>query len=331
MHFRQWKRREFVTLLGGAVVWPVAARAQQRVMPVIGFVGATSPDTNADRLREFRRGLRDEGFVERENVMTEYRWAASQFDRFPALAAELVGRKVDVIAVTHEAAGLAAKTATATIPIAFLSSDDPVRLGLVASLARPGGNVTGINFLSTELVAKRLELLRGLVPGATRIAVLVNPTDAPNAEAHVKDAEAAAHAMGVQIQVLRASNSREIDAAFATFEHKQPDALFIGANSLFSNRRIQLANLASRYRMPMTGGVREIAEAGALMSYGSNVGDAFGQLGVYIGRILKGTKPADLPVMQASKFELVINAQTARMLGLTVPDTLLAIADEVIE
>ena len=262
----------------------------------------------------------------------EYRWAEGQNDRLPELVADLVRRRVAVIVTTGGvAAALAAKPATTTIPIVFGTGDDPVRLGLVASLARPGGNLTGINFFTAELAAKRLELLRELVPAATRVAVLVNPANATNTETTLRDVEPAARALGLQIHVLNASTSREIDAAFATFVRERPDALFVGPDPFFVSRRVQLANLAARYAVPMTSASRDFAEAGGLMSYGTNIADAYRQIGVYAGRILKGAKPADLPVVQASKFELVINAQTARMLGLTVPPMLLARADEVIE
>jgi ABC-type uncharacterized transport system substrate-binding protein len=328
------RRREFITLLGGAAAaWPLAARAQQPAMPVIGLIDTRSPDTlMEDRLRAFRQGLKDTGYVESENVAIEYRWADNQTDRLPALAAELVRRQVAVIATAGgPAAVMAAKAATTTIPIVFAVAEDPVRLGLVASLARPGGNLTGINYFSGELTAKRLELLRELVPAATRVAVLVNPANAVNAESIVRDVEPAARAMGLQIQVLNASTSQEINAAFATFVREQPDALFVGNDPFFTSRRVQLAALAARHAVPATYSAHEIAEAGGLMSYGTSQTDAWRQVGVYTGRVLKGAEPADLPVVQASKFELVINAETARMLGLTVPDKLLARADEVIE
>jgi ABC-type uncharacterized transport system substrate-binding protein len=330
------KRREFITLLGGAAAaWPVAVRAQQSAMPampVIGFLNPTSLDAFAERLRAFRQGLKETGYVEGENVAIEYRWAEGQHDRLPALAADLVQRKVAVIATSGGfAVTLAAKAATTTIPILFVLAEDPVRLGLVASLARPGGNLTGINFLAAEVAAKRLELLRELVPAATRVAVLVNPADARITESTLRDVEAAARAMGLRIQVLNASTSREIEAAFATFVRDRPDALFVGADPLFVGQRVKLANLASRHAVPATYSQRAIAEAGGLMSYGSNILDAWRQLGTYTGRILKGLKPADLPVVQGTKFELVINAHIARMLGLTVPDKLLVAADEVIE
>ena len=325
------RRREFITLLGGAVTWPFAAHAQQPAMPVIGFLDLRSPDGLADRLRAFRQGLKDTGYVEGENVAIEYRWADNQINRLPELAAELVRRRVAVIAAIGPQAAFAAKAATTTIPIVFGVPEDPVKIGLVASLARPGGNLTGINFLSAEVVAKRLELLRELVPGAARVAVLVNPTSPTNTEATVRDVGAAARAMGLQIQIYNASSSREIDAAFATFVPERPDALFVSPDPLFTNRRVQLVNTAARHAVPATYSHREFAEVGGLMSYGPNQADSTRHIGVYTGRILKGAKPADLPVVQTSKFELVINAQTARMLGFNVPPMLLARADEVIE
>jgi putative tryptophan/tyrosine transport system substrate-binding protein len=324
------KRREFITLLGAATAWPLAARAQQPAMPIIGLLDSRSPDGMTDRLRAFREGLKDSGYVERENVAIEYRWAENQLDRLPELAAELVRRQVAVIAATSTSAAFAAKAATTTTPIVFVVGEDPVRLGLVASLARPGGNLTGINILSGELTAKRLDLLREMVPGAARIAVLVNPANVMTENA-LRDVAAAARVMGLQIQVLNASTSREIDAAFATFVRERPDAVFVGLDVFFISRRAQLVNLASRHALPATYHLREFAEAGGLMSYGTNIVDTFRQVGVYAGRILKGAKPADLPVVQSTKFELVINAWTARMLGLAVPDKLLVAADEVIE
>jgi ABC-type uncharacterized transport system substrate-binding protein len=327
-------RRDFAALLGGAAVaWPLVVHAQQPPMPVIGFLDIRSPDTMMEgRLRAFRQGLKDTGYVERENVAIEYRWADGQFDRLPALATELVRRNVAVIAATGGTpVAFAAKAATTTIPIVFGVAEDPVRLGLVASLARPDGNLTGINFLIGELAAKRLELLRALVTAATRVAVLVNPAHATNTESTLRDVEPAARDMGLQIQVLNASTSREIDAAFATIVRERPDALFVGNDAFFNARRVQLVLLAGRHGVPAIYWDREFAEAGGLMTYGSNIVDVYRQLGVYAGRILKGAKPPDLPVVQSSKFELVINAQTARMLGLTVPDKLLATADEVIE
>jgi ABC-type uncharacterized transport system substrate-binding protein len=325
------KRRAFITLLGGAAAWPLAARAQQQGMPVIGIFDIRSPDAMTDRLRAFRQGLKDIGYVEGENVTIEYHSAENQIDRLPALAVELVRRKVAVIAVSGGgSAALAAKAATTTIPIVFVTAEDPVRLGLVASLARPGGNLTGVSILTAELAAKRLELLRELVPGAVRMAVFANPNN-PAAHIRLRELDAAARSMGLQIQVLSTSTSREIDAAFATFVRERPDTLFVGADSFLNSRRVQLALLAAFHRVPATFASREYAEAGGLMSYGTNIADAFRQLGLYAGRILKGTKPADLPVVQSSKFELVINAQTARMLDLTIPSTLLSTADEVIE
>jgi putative ABC transport system substrate-binding protein len=324
------KRRQFITLLGGAAAaWPLAARAQRPAMPVIGLLDQRSPDALADRLRGFRQGLKDAGFVEGQNAAIESRWAENQVDRLPELAADLVRRQVAVIvAPSGLAPALAAKAATKTIPIVFVIADDPVRLGLVASLARPGSNLTGINFLSGELTAKRLELLRELMPSATRVAVLVNPANAENPEREVK---AAARSIGLQIQTLNASTIREINAAFATFVRERPDAVFVGLDPFFNSRRIQLVQLAARYAIPASYPVRDFAEAGGLMSYGANIADAWRQAGSYAGRILKGAKAADLPVVQATKFELVFNVQTATMLGLTVPDKLLVAADEVIE
>ena len=324
------RRRQFIILGGAAVAWPLAARAQQPAMPVVGFLNPASPDGWAERLRGFRQGLKQTGFVEGENVAIEYRWAENQLDRLPALAADLVRRRVAVIAATAPQSAFAAKDATSTIPIVFTTNEDPVKVGLVASIARPGGNLTGINFFSGEVGAKRLDLLRELVPSATRIAVLVNSAN-PATESTVKGVETAARVSGLQIQILNARTSREISEAFATFLHQKPDALFVAGDPFFGSRRVQLVNLASRHMLPATFALRDYAEAGGLMSYGASISDAYLQVGVYAGRILKGARPSDLPVVQASKFELVINAETARMLGLTVPPSLLAIADEVIE
>ena len=325
------RRRKFITLLGGAAVaWPMAARAQQATMPVIGFLNSTSPD--ADRVRAFLQGLNDIGYVEGENVAVEYRWAENRPDRLPALAAELVRRNVALIVATGGTLpALAAQAATRTIPIVFGVGDDPVRLGLVASLARPGGNATGINFFLGELTAKRLELLRELVPVATRVAVLVNPANAMRAESTIKGAEDAAHALGLQTKTLIASTGGEIHAAFESLARERPDALFVGSDPFFTIRRVQLATLAARLGLPASFASRENVEVGGLMSYGTNINDAFRQNGTYAGRILKGEKPADLPVVQSTKFELVINHATARILALDVPPSLLARADEVIE
>ena len=330
MRFDQLTRRDSITLLSGAATWPLAAHAQQPVMPVIGLLSASSPDTNQDRLRGFQQGLKESGYIEGENMAIAIRWAEGQYDRLPALAADLVRRQVSVICAGAEHSAFAAKAATTTIPIVFLVSSDPVNLGLVASIARPDGNLTGINFVSSESAAKRLELLRELVPTAVRVAVLVNPSS-PVTDTTLKDLETAARVMALQIQVVRASTVLEIEAAFAGFARERPDALFLGADPLFTQRRVQLANLASRHGIPMTSITREVTDAGGLMSYGGNIADAYRQVGIYAGRILKGAKPADLPVMQASRIELVINDATARMLGLTVPPSLLAIADDVIE
>jgi putative ABC transport system substrate-binding protein len=327
------RRRSFITLLGGAAVaWPLAARAQQPAMPVIGFLHPASPESYADQLRAFRQGLKEAGFVEGENVAIEYRWAEGQNDRLPALADELVRRRVAVIAAAGGPnSALAAKAATTTVPILFVVGEDPVKLGLVTSLARPGGNLTGINFFIVELAAKRLELLRELLPGAMRIAVFVDPANAGTTGSILRDVEAAARVMRLQIQVLKASTSREIEAAFTSFVGERPDALFVGISAFFIARRVQLAQLAARHAVPAIYPDRLHAEVGGLISYGASLTDAYRQVGIYTGRILKGAKPADLPVVQSSKFELVINHPTARMLGLTVPPALLARADEVIE
>jgi putative tryptophan/tyrosine transport system substrate-binding protein len=326
------KRREFLGALGGLAAWPMVARAQQPAMPVIGFLNAASPAANTERLRAFRQGLKEAGYVEGDNVAIEYRWAEGQNDRLSELAHELVRRRVAVIAAPGTTpSALAAKAATTSIPIIFAVGEDPVRLGLVTSLAMPGGNLTGVNVFNSEVVTKRLELLRELLPAAARVAVLVNPADVTTTETNLREVEAAAGAMRLQIHVVRASTSREIDSVFATLDRERPDALFVAGDAFFNSRRLQLAQLTARHAIPASYGSRDYPEYGGLMSYGSNLTDAFRQAGVYTGRILKGAKPIDLPVVQASKFELVINNQTARMLGLTVPQTLLARADEVIE
>jgi putative tryptophan/tyrosine transport system substrate-binding protein len=327
------KRREFITLLGGAAaVWAINARAQRAAMPVIGFLNSTSLEGMAGRLGGFRQGLKENGFVEGENIAIEYRWAENQIDRLPALATELVQRRVAVIVASGDAAlPLSVKAATTAIPCVFLVNEDPVKLGLVASLARPDGNLTGVNVINGELVAKRLELLRQLVPAAKRIVVLINPRNAAIANTTVKEIIAAARPLGLQIQPVEAATSSEIDAAFANFQRDHPDAVFVSADPYFNARRIQIVQHAAHGSIPATFSTREIAEVGGLMSYGASILDAYHMLGVYTARILKGAKPSDLPVAQASKFELVINHQTAKMLGLTVPPSLLSIADEVIE
>jgi putative tryptophan/tyrosine transport system substrate-binding protein len=326
------RRREFITLLGGAAAaWPLAARPQQPAMPTIGYLDSRSPEAVADRLRGLRQGLKESGYIENESVVIAYRWAENQPHRLQELAADLVRRGVAAIVTAGPPATFAAKAATTTIPILFLVGDDPVRLGLVASLARPGSNMTGINIFNVELAAKRLELLRELVPRAARIALLVNPADVAITETQVEEVQVAARAIGLQIQVFNADSGPEIDAAFETMGRERPDAIFVGVSPFLNGRRVQLAQLAAFHRLPAIYAVRDYAEVGGLMSYGSDVVGGFRQVGVYAGRILKGAKPADLPVVQSSKFELVINASTARMLGLTVPDKLLAAADEVIE
>jgi putative ABC transport system substrate-binding protein len=326
------RRRKFITLLGGAATWPLVAHAQQTAMPVIGFLNGASPDGYSERLRALRQSLKDTGYVEGESVAIEYRWADNQTDRLPELAADLVRRRVAVIAATGgPAVAFAAKAATATIPIVFTVNEDPVKLGLVASLARPGGNLTGINLFLGELNAKRLELLCELVPAISRVAVLVNPANTSITATTEMDVGAAARARGLQIQIYKAGTGREIDSAFAIIMRERPDALFVASDPYFTARRIQIVQYAAQCSIPATYGARELSEVGGMMSYGTSVTDGFRQVGVYAGRILKGAKPADLPVVQASKFELVINNQTARMLGLTVPDKLLVAADEVIE
>jgi ABC-type uncharacterized transport system substrate-binding protein len=326
------RRREFVKLLGGAAAaWPLAARAQQAGMPVIGLVAGGSIDPR--RAAAFRRGLNEAGYVEGQNVTVEYHSLEGQYDRLPPLMADLVRRRVAVIATpASNPASLAAKAATTTIPIVFGVGEDPVKLGLVTSLARPGGNVTGINFFSQEVTAKRLGLLHELVPKAVHIAVLVNPANIPSAETALRDIPEAARAFGLQIQVLNAGTSREIEAAFATLLRDRADALFVAPDGFFNSRRVQLAIMAGRHVIPATYSSREYVEAGGLMSYGTSLVDAYRQMGIYAGRILKGAKPADLPVMQSTKFEFVINLQTARTtLGLDVPNSLQLLADEVIE
>jgi putative ABC transport system substrate-binding protein len=326
-------RRELLVAVGGAAVaWPLAARAQQPAMPTIGYLDSRSPDVVASRLRAFRQGLKETGHVEGENVAILYRFAEDRIDRLPELAADLARRQVAVIAAPAGApAALAAKAATTTVPVLFILAEDPVGLGLVSSLARPGGNMTGINFLSAELNAKRLELVRELVPRATRVAALVNPADATRTEGTLRDLQTAARTMGLEIRVLNANTSDEIDAAFESIGRERLDALFVAATPFLHVRVVQLAQLTAFHRLPSTHDLREYAEVGGLMSYGTNISDAYRQMGAYAGRIIKGAKTADLPVIQSSKFEFVINARTARMLGLTVPPTLLAIADEVIE
>jgi putative ABC transport system substrate-binding protein len=322
-------RREFVTALGSAVTWSLAARAQQPALPVVGFIRDGSADANARFSAAFRKGLNETGYVEGQNVTVEYHWLGGQRDRLPALLADLVRRQVAVIATPGNVPSIAAKAATSTIPIVFGVGDDPVRLGLVASLARPGSNATGINFFVTEVAAKRLRLLHDLLPKAVRIAVLVNPTN--DAETTLREVQEAAHIIGLQIQVLNARTIGEIDAAFATLAHERPDALFVAGDAFFLDRRVQFATLTARDRIPATYSVRELVTAGGLMSYGPDLADAVHHVGVYTGSILNGAKPADLPVVQSTKLELVINLQTARALGIEVPSGVLSIADEVIE
>jgi putative tryptophan/tyrosine transport system substrate-binding protein len=328
------QRREFITLLGGAAAaWPLAARSQQASMPVVGFLNARSPADAGHLAAAFRRGLAENGYVDSQTVTIEYRWALGQDDRLPVMAAELVGRPVAVLAATGgENSALAAKAATSTIPIVFAVGSDPVGLGLVASYNRPGGNVTGINILTNTLEAKRLGLLHELVPKAATVGVLLNPNWAPSASANqLRDMQDAARVVGLQIDVFRASNDQEIDAAFEAVTQKSIAALAVTGNPFYDTRREKLVALAARYAVPAVYQFREFAVAGALMSYGIDLPDAYRQVGVYVGRILNGAKPADLPVLQPTKFEFVINLKTAKALGITVPLTLLGRADEVIE
>jgi putative ABC transport system substrate-binding protein len=332
MHFHQWKRREFITLLGGAAAaWPVAARAQQS-MPVIGFLSGRSPYESAAVVGAFRQGLGEVGYFESRNVIIEYRWAEGRYDRLPALAVELVNRQVAVIAATGgPVSGQAAKAATATIPIVFISGADPVQEGLVTSFNRPGGNATGVNPLLPAMEGKRLGLLHEMVPNAALIGVLLNPTMPTKFDGQMSDVQEAARAAGQQLHILRASSDEEIEAAFATAVEWKIEALLVGADPFMVSRRERLVALAGRYAIPAIYEVRECVTAGGLMSYGISLSDAYRQAGVYVGRILKGAKPSDLPVIQPTKFELVINLKTAKALGLTVPLTLQTIADEVIE
>jgi putative ABC transport system substrate-binding protein len=325
-------RRAFIAGLAGAAALPLVVRAQQAPMPVIGFLDSRFSDALGDRLRGFRLGLKLAGYVEGENVTVVYRFAENQAERLPALASELVLRPVAVIVASGGPNVMfASKGATTTIPVVFLSGEDPVGMGLVASLARPGGNLTGINFLNRELTAKQLELLRELVPAATRLAVLVNPANATITETTLRDAGPAVAAMGLQIQIIRASTNREIDAAFAAIASDRSTALFVAADPFFNSRRVHLSLAAMRHEIPAIYSGREYSEVGGLITYGSDIADAYRQAGLYVGRILKGAKPADMPVVQANKFELIINAQTARTLRITVPQSMLVAADEVIE
>jgi putative ABC transport system substrate-binding protein len=328
------KRRDFIALIVGAAavpaLWPLSLRAQQRAMPVVGLLSAVSPGPTAHLIAAIRQGLTDAGFVEGRNIRIEYRWAEGQYDRLPALAAELVRRQVDVIVASPSVSAVAAKAATATIPIVFGGTDDPVKLGLVANLARPGGNATGVHFFLSALAAKQLGLLRELVPTAARIGLLVNPNNA-NVENVTREVTTAASSIAVQIEVVSASDRSGIEAAFTTLVRNKADALVVAADPFFFSRRLQLATLATRSGIPAVYNVREFAEVGGLMTYGTNLLEVFRQVGNYTARILKGDRPADLPVMQSTKFEFIINLPTARALGLTVPPTLLARADEVIE
>jgi putative ABC transport system substrate-binding protein len=326
------RRRDLIKVIAGsAAAWPLAARAQQPAIPVVGFIRDGSADGNARFVAAFRKGLSENGYIDGQNVTVEYHWLEGQFDRLPALMADLVRRRVAVIAAPGGVPALAAKAATATTPIVFGVGGDPVQLGLVASLARPGGNVTGINFFATEVVAKRLRLLHDMVPNAVRVSVLVNPVNASATESTLREVREAAPTLGLQIQILNASTIGEIDAAFATLARERPDALFVTGDAFFVSRRVQLATLTTHDRIPAVYSIRDHVAAGGLMSYGTDLADMFHQVGFYTGTILKGAKPADLPVLQTTKFEFVINRTTAKALGLTIPASVLSIADEVIE
>jgi putative ABC transport system substrate-binding protein len=324
-------RRKFLASLGGAAAWPLAARAQQPAMPMVGYFTLGAPEQSASYVAPFRRGLSEVGYVEGQNVAIEYRWAHNEVGRLPELATDLVRRRVAVIATPSMPAALAAKAATTTIPIVFSSAGDPVQTGLVASLNRPGGNVTGISDMGVELAAKRLGLLHELLPGAERFAALVNRTTSPSIELLISEVQTAASAIGRQIEVFNVSTNRDIDTAFTNLVRKRIDALLVGPQVLFRDRRAQILTLAARHVVPVMYPDREFAEAGGLMSYGSSVTERERQAGIYTGRVLKGEKPGDLPILRASNFEFVINLQTARIIGLEVPPTLLARADEVIE
>jgi len=326
------RRRELITLLGAAAVGrPLCARAQQSASPAIGFLDPRTPEVVAARLRGFRQGLKEVGFVEGENVAIAYGWAEDQIERLPSLAVNLVRHPVAAIVASGPPSAFAAKAATTTIPIVFLVGTDPVQLGLSTSLSRPDNNLTGINIVNAELASKRLELLRDLLPGASRIALLVNPADASLTEVQTKDVTAAARSMGVQVQVYNADTSVEIDDAFKAMSRDRSDAVLVGTTPFLNGRRVQLAQVAAFHRLAAVYAGREYVEVGGLMSYGSNIADAYRQVGVYVGRILKGAKPLDLPIVQTNKIELVVNAPTARMLGLTLPPSLLNRADEVID
>jgi putative ABC transport system substrate-binding protein len=322
-----------MTLLGGAAVtWSLAARAQQGALPLIGFINGGSADASTGFVAAFRKGLSESGFVEGQNVAVEYHWLEGRYDRLPALAADLIRRRVALIATPGSVpAALAAKAATATIPIVFTVAEDPVQLGLVASLARPGGNATGINYFSREVVAKRLRLLHDLLPKAARIAVLLNRANAGSAEATLRGVQEAAPAIGLQIQILNATTIGEIDAVFAGFARERPDALFLAGDGFFTDRRVQFATLTARDRIPASGATSDFVKAGGLMSYGTDLTETYRQTGVYTGRILKGEQPTELPVLQSTKFEFALNLQTARALDIEVPPGVLSIVDEVIE
>jgi putative tryptophan/tyrosine transport system substrate-binding protein len=326
------RRRDFITLVGGAAAgWPLAARAQRSTTPIVGFLDIRSPEQMGNRLAAFRQGLKDAGYVEGGNVTIAYRWAENRPERLPELAADLVSLKVAVIATLGPPAAFAARAATTTIPSLFVVADDPVALGLVASLDRPAGNLTGVNLFNSELAAKRFAFLHELVPQTKRVAVLVDPADAANTASTLRGVETASRAIGLQVKILNAGNNSQIDDAFEAIANERPDALFVGSSTFLNGQHVQFAQLSAFHRIPASYALREAVETGGLMSYGASIADALRQLGAYAGRIISGAKPSDLPVVQAAKFELVINARTAKMLGIKVPSTLLSTADKVIE
>jgi len=330
MQFDQLKRWEFITLLGGVAAWPLAAHGQQAAIPVIGFLRNSSPDASTNLLAALRRGLNEASYIEGQNLAIEYRWSDDRSDRLGALAADLVRRQCALIVAAGNAAALAAKAATPTIPIVFATGDDPIQVGLVASLNRPGGNVTGMSLFTSDMIGKMAQQLKEMAPGAAAIAYLINPSS-PSEEIYAREAPVVASALGIRIPVLNASTEHDLDDAFASLGKTGVNALVVPPEPFFDSQRDRIVALAARYAVPMIAGLREYVVAGGLMSYGASLPDSYRRAGIYVGRVLRGEKPADLPVMQPTKFDLVLNLKTAKVLGLAVPDRLLALADEVIE